>query len=288
MAKKKGKDTITVSETAPIEKTETELKMEARQRAVDAYRGVEKNYLVLAETLFTIKHKQWYRDYPYSTFVDYVEQDVGMSHVKAWTLTKIWDAIQSLNLPKDRLMEIGWSKAAILAQHATADNYEELLDFAEKASVQQFADRFPKTGSGPGGGSAGLVLKFVPGTASYDLLSQAVTAAKPLLDATETTETIVAYVCSEWISYSGTIPEAIPVERMIPFLERTYGGKFIYQRGDQLEEATGAATEVAVEEEAEVEPDFGEVTSEDVATTGETAAAEEDDLDLAELDKVLT
>src|SRR5512137_2660916 len=141
MAKKKR--TVTEQTTAPVEKTVEVLSEEYRAKALDAKKMIETNYLYLAEAIFKIKHEEWYRDYGGAqTFVDYVKHELDMDVNKAFQLTKIWDAIISLNLPKDRLLEMGWTKAAIVAQHAKEDTADELIAQAERMSTTELRDHF--------------------------------------------------------------------------------------------------------------------------------------------------
>lgn len=63
------------------------------------------------------------------------ESGVGLR--KAYYLVEIDRAFDGLNVPKERMLKIGWTKLQLLAAHVTAQNYRTLLDQAEAHSVHE-------------------------------------------------------------------------------------------------------------------------------------------------------
>lgn len=72
---------------------------------------------------------------------------LGIKGRKAHYLVEIAKAIDSLEIPDERLRKIGWTKLSVIAPRLSAETAEELLDAAEKHKVPDlqaiFAGREP-------------------------------------------------------------------------------------------------------------------------------------------------
>jgi hypothetical protein len=55
---------------------------------------------------------------------------------KAYYLVQIDRVFGDLPVERFRLNQIGWTKLQVIADHVTADNYEELLELAEEHTVE--------------------------------------------------------------------------------------------------------------------------------------------------------
>ena len=64
---------------------------------------------------------------------------IGMSRRAAYYLVDVWDRIRDLDVPRDRLAAIGWTKLAILARHRPEKITEKDLKLAETCIVDALA-----------------------------------------------------------------------------------------------------------------------------------------------------
>jgi len=234
-----------------------------REKAAEAYSKVETGYLDLAEVLFSIKHNEYYRDYGAATFNDYCDHELGLKPGKANSLTQIWDGIKGLNLDRDRLEAIGWSKVRLLVGVATEDNIEDLLEFAETRNATRL-EEYVQTLRGSTPRASGLVLKFQAGSTNAKVMMEAIEMALKVFD-TEDPTVACANIVMQWMTDAGILPEKLPLETFIALLERTYGGKLIYQ-----------------EDEDSLDPEFeddDEDSEEDEEDSEEDSENEEDDFD---------
>ena len=52
-------------------------------------------------------------------------------------LLKVWQTFSDLGIPRERLVRIGWSKLAVIAENSEAEEMEEALALAETATVKE-------------------------------------------------------------------------------------------------------------------------------------------------------
>jgi len=209
-----------------------------RDRAANAYQNIDKSYLDLAESLWEIKHGRredgthFFSNWGYEAFNDYVSLELGMPANKANSLSRIWETITTLDLDKGRLDKIGWFKASIIASKLDADNYEELLDIAEKSSTAKLTEEI-QTRFGTRGTRSqnALVIRFEAGTTEERTVSEVIGLAKEAFP-TDSPASAIANVCLEWMTWKGASPQKLPVEEVIRFLRKTYHGSFTFEPAD--------------------------------------------------------
>jgi len=71
-----------------------------------------------------------------SVFHDVV-QKTGIGRRKAYYLVAVDKAFRKLKVPKQRLLNIGWTKLTLLANHITQDNSAQLLKMAETHNARE-------------------------------------------------------------------------------------------------------------------------------------------------------
>jgi hypothetical protein len=52
-------------------------------------------------------------------------------------LLKVWQAFGELGIPRERLVEVGWYKAAVVLENSEPENVEEALALAETATAKE-------------------------------------------------------------------------------------------------------------------------------------------------------
>lgn len=65
----------------------------------------------------------------------------GLGRRKAYYLIAIDKAFRKLNVSRDRLHKIGWTKVNILSNYVEEDNVNKLLDLAETCTVKELTSR---------------------------------------------------------------------------------------------------------------------------------------------------
>jgi hypothetical protein len=112
---------------------------------------IDKCFLDLGQRLCMISDRRWYKLYDCENFNEYLET-LNMSRAWAFELARIHRVYRvGLEIPDDRLANIGVTKLAVMAGHINEHNQERLLDVADEATVtdlQREMGIMPEIGSG--------------------------------------------------------------------------------------------------------------------------------------------
>jgi len=84
--------------------------------------------------------REGYWVHEYSTFTEYVEQEVGIPMRTAQALMRVVRCCNRANVSPERVAQLGWSKLAVVAGHLTAENATELLDEVSNKSHSQLQE----------------------------------------------------------------------------------------------------------------------------------------------------
>lgn len=212
-----------------------ELAVKFQDQAKNAQRDLDKGYLDLAEALFEIKHKELYREFGIPTFQNYIEGVLDMEYGKCHALTKIWDSIKSLGLPREELERMGWTKARIACSAMDESNAEEILEAAKTMSRKDLQSYVSRRGGGNYDKADALILKFPADSANTRIIVEALDIGKRNFE-TEDPHTALAAILTEWMATNGLSPEKVPVDTFLRLLNRVYGGKFIHMVEQPSEE----------------------------------------------------
>jgi hypothetical protein len=93
----------------------------------------------------------------------------GLGRRKAYYLVDISRAFDPLEVSRAKLKEVGWTKLAMIAKRVTQENFEKLLNLAERNNVKEL-DRLAR-GYKPLGDSHCVMMYFSP--TQYEVLEQA-------------------------------------------------------------------------------------------------------------------
>ena len=80
----------------------------------------------------------WAEDY--STFSEYVEQEVGLPMRTAQELMRVIRKCVNAEVESERIAEIGWSKVALIASELTKENADDLLKQANEKTYSQLQE----------------------------------------------------------------------------------------------------------------------------------------------------
>ena len=222
MSKVKVKTKLKEQQTTVVQE---DLATTMRQKARILAEAINKGYIGLAHALFEIKYKEYYRDWGIATFRIYVEKELDLNFQKADRLTKIWDAIKSLNLPIEELEVIGFTKATIMVQHVTEDNKNELIALAKNLSVIEFtkaaADSTYSQKTSPATTRA-YVIKLGGGSAGVQVIQDGVELAKRIFE-TDDDGVALSSIINEWVTDKAGVLEKVTLETHLELLKRNYG-----------------------------------------------------------------
>lgn len=107
--------------------------------------------LMQGEMLFEVSRNSYWKDWtftddsgetrPFANFEEYLNSELDMQRRKAFYLIGIYDKfVVELNLPKEILMSLEWSKAKEVTGVINAENWADIIDKMKTLSVRQLKD----------------------------------------------------------------------------------------------------------------------------------------------------
>lgn len=249
-------------------KTGVSVSQDFRSKAVELSQQIESGYMDLSEVMYTVREKEYFREWGHASFKDYADAELSMDGNKANALATIWDKMKSLNLKKEALERIGWTKARLLVRVADEENFEELVDAAETMTQTQFRERVVELSGGKssrGRKQQGFTLKFDLGSSEGRIVQEALERAAKLF---ETKDTAIAFssMCGQWLAESGQLDKTeTSAKDICKVLGRIYNAVFTYEEKDEdLNETDEEETdEDETEDETEDEDEGAEEADEE-------------------------
>jgi len=193
----------------------------------------DQHYLDAAERLSEVFHKGFYQQpYGYEKFDHYCEAELPWKPRSAKYLIEVFDKANLLNLPKDRIAKIGWTKmkdlVAILSKEMSEDEIEDWLKFAEENKSRDVTEEVKKhrrrtrsdSGSSPEDGHITWRLKMTESEAN--ILTDGINEAKALCS-TSNDVTALEMIVQDWMEVKGNRPSRASIEDAIQYLENAYG-----------------------------------------------------------------
>lgn len=97
-------------------------------------------YYQLGGLLREVFHQQYYLDLGFDHFEEYLRVNLEFGLRKAFYLMSIWERTRELNIPKEKLRRIGWTKMKEVVRVATPEDLVVWLARAEEMTVQELQD----------------------------------------------------------------------------------------------------------------------------------------------------
>ncbi len=120
----------------------TEDRDKTRSDVVNAVQMVEMSYMRLGGLLYRVKHGQYFVDWGYESFEEYVETELSFKSRKAAYHINIWNRLfLELGVKEAQLEGIGWSKSAALTRVVDAENLTLWLSLARELSFRDLSER---------------------------------------------------------------------------------------------------------------------------------------------------
>jgi hypothetical protein len=94
-------------------------------------------YYELGGLLREVFHQQYYLELGFDHFEDYLREILEFSIRKAFYLMSIWDKVNELSIPPEKLRQIGWTKMKEVVRVATPEDLTVWLARAEQLTTQE-------------------------------------------------------------------------------------------------------------------------------------------------------
>lgn len=114
-----------------------ERKLFVKDRLDELRSQVGENYLEMGELLQETRAGEYWDQWGFDSFEEWVEATLGFARRKAFYLMKIQNTFEvMLNIPREELVAYDWTKLSAIAEVVDEDNVNEWLDVAGKATVK--------------------------------------------------------------------------------------------------------------------------------------------------------
>lgn len=177
--------------------------LDAAQYLVE--RQAENDY-TLGGVLAEIKREGIYQRLGYDGkkgFEEYIENSLGIHYRKAMYLIQIYEHFRQLEIPEERLAEIGWSKAKELTNITDRAKFDELYEFAKDNTRDALIEHIRSTvnaGDGSGGGTTTatkITRNFKLFEDQATTVDRAIAAAKTQAGSDDDNAAL-EHICAEW------------------------------------------------------------------------------------------
>lgn len=206
--------------------------MEVREKIPELFDASERGYVELSQLLAETYHKEYFKEWGFENWADYVEKEAKIEYRKSKYFIEIGDAIKSLELPKSQIEKIGWTKWKDIALVITKKNAKSLLEKAAKMTAKEVADSvrvMRKTGGKTmEKGPVTVKLNVTMGESEHRIVIQAIDEAKKICNS-DNMALALEMICQDWLSDKGVKPEITPLEDHIEYLEKVYGVKMEFK-----------------------------------------------------------
>lgn len=202
-----------------------------RQEILDTRRRIEESFVQFAEQLHNIWRNSLFLDWGYSSFRDYVEDELSLKYRRARYLTSIASAVHELGLDWEDVQAIGWTKARSLLPYLrnnAGQNSDEWLDYARESTVRELEQRV-KQGTLPGTESEveDPEQQKVKYTLEFDmdqsqLFNDCVEHAKRMFDVDDLPDAIES-IFYDWMTRAGTTLSKASLQEIADWLDEQYG-----------------------------------------------------------------
>lgn len=255
---------------SPVERRDT-----VRQVMATAINVDDRLNLVSGELLYEVIQNKYWKDWDFKSFADYCEAELNMRERKAKYLISIYDKfVIELDLPKDILLDLQWSKAKELVSVITEDNWPDLLDGLNEMTVREVKEkvRLLKGKSAPKDADDDITerLTFNLSKEQADNIRAALAQAGSM-SGSDKTGNQLDLICSDFLAGAAGEGLSGAIERLdhhLNALGRVYGVKIKVEDVDperyaELFDGEKAATKEDAEEEVEED----EATKEEVTSS---------------------
>ena len=217
------------TESGTVEKSKVKMTRQeiVREKILEAQGQIEGGYLEMAQLLTEAYHGDFHETWGFETFEAYCDKELDIKYRKARYFIDIWDKVKSLDLPKDQVAALGWTKMKEISAVITEKNAKEWMRKAEKMSSRELAEaakivRKKDTKDSDVPSITTLTLRMTE--AEANVILEAIEEAKSLCDSTNAVIAL-EMICQDWLTAKGVTPERTSLKDYIAYIEKLYGVK---------------------------------------------------------------
>ncbi|MEE9127167.1 MAG: hypothetical protein V3U11_08500 [Planctomycetota bacterium] len=102
------------------------------------------DYFELGGVLARCTEKGWYSEFGFDTAKEWVEDQTDMKYRKAQYLVKLYTKFVELEIPWEKLSQIGWSKLGLVADVVNQENVDRWIETAKALSYRLLSEEIKK------------------------------------------------------------------------------------------------------------------------------------------------
>lgn len=106
--------------------------------------GHQFEFSALLDEVHQLRH--WRAELP--TFERYVQEVLGINVRTAYEFMRVYRICRSVNLPKETVAKVGWSKVAVVAKHLTPENVSEIIKQVETMGYRELQETYSTMSKG--------------------------------------------------------------------------------------------------------------------------------------------
>jgi hypothetical protein len=125
-------DTVYMIENLSKEKAYEQAKAASDIRAYGAFH--------FGGVLLIIKQSEWYQDYGFSSFSEFVNDDFGISKSTAYDYMGIYHNLVKSGVSWEEIKHLGWTKIRLIAKYMSQGNLDEWIEIADSKNAMELRD----------------------------------------------------------------------------------------------------------------------------------------------------
>ena len=221
-----------------------------REEIKEECERIEESYIVLAQLLHESVENGYFVRWGYSTFDEYVNEELGISYRKAAYLVQIANVVKNLKIDWHDIEGIGWTRMRTIVPALKQDGVVgDWLELAGELSVKDLEKLVKDNKIGAeissSGGDAVVTLKFRVTKEQSDIIMDALSYAKRSIDA-EDDVMALEQMAFDYIMKSGADPERVNLEDICSWVEQQYGVELAVMSREEIANMAGETNENAV------------------------------------------
>lgn len=220
-----------------------------RSRIVDLRESINSSYVEMCGLLYAVKKKELWSEWGFETFDKYIEDELGFHYRKAAYLLSTWEAlVVNAKVPIEKLRDVQWTKARLIAPLANEKNAAGLLEKAKRMSQDELQS-FVRTKRSEDGDAESEKVKRLTFTLIGDQIENVIQALEIAQQSTgsEKAGHQLNMICLEYNASQNTKHD---LRYWIHHLQEVFGCRLIAVAGDSAKTTEGVveALEKALEQ----------------------------------------
>lgn len=223
-----------------------------REEIQEECEKIESGYVLLAQKLHETVMQAYWVKWGFSSFEEYCTEELQIGYRRASYLVQIAETVASLRIAWDDVQGIGWTKMrTILPALKDGVDVGEWLSLCEELSVKDLEKLVKDHKMGveikpSGDGDAMVTLKFRVTREQYDIISDAIEAAKKVIEL-DNDVLALEQLCYDYFMSTDGDTDNLTMETMIGFIEKKFGVEIGVLGRSEIEDIVNDTPEQEVE-----------------------------------------